>query len=486
MICIPKLCYDYINEPFAREDTVSIASLCGEFRFDYEGYTVIVNGKSCPVRLCRESAVPFNQPWPGYQRPLDQTEEAGYITFSADEEVTLRVECAASFERATVRPLSKGVEVSRQGNMVEFTLKEHGGYVLELDDCHHCLHIFYNPIKEYHEKATYHFGPGIHFAGIITLKDNESVYIDEEAIVFGSVNSLGAKNIRIFGGGVLHGGTERRIFEHCYENFTKGTIRLYNSKNIVIEDVILQDSATWILSLFNCRDVVIDGIKTVGHWRYNTDGIDVVNTSNVCIKNSFIRSFDDTVTLKAIYGWDQPIENIVTEHCVLWCGWGRNCEVGLETDAPEYRNIVFRDCDLIHNSKAAIDIQNGSGGEVHHILFEDLRVEYQTATLPEIVQKAPEQVYAPEKMGVPALIVAENKAFYTYTRFGDVHDITYRNIQVFAEEGVPAPPVRFQSRDAGVVFRGFTVEGVTWNGEPVGMDFFDVTVENAKEIQWEN
>lgn len=484
MLYIPKLPHTYCNEPYQKEDTVTPE--IGSFQFSYTGYTVRVNGRPCPVRFCRESAAPFNRVWPGYQRPLDQTEEAGYITFSADEPVTLQVECAAKFEHATLRPLSKGVELKREGSHIEFTLQEQGGYVLELDDAHHALHIFYNPIKTYSEKATYHFGPGIHFAGYITLRDNESVYIDEEAIVFGSINSLGAKNIRIFGGGILHGGTEQRIFPHCYENFTKGTIRLYNSENIVIEDVILQDSANWILSLFNCRGVVIDGIKTIGHWRYNTDGIDVVNTSDVVIKNSFIRSFDDTVTIKAIYGWNQPIENIVTEHCVLWCGWGRNCEIGLETDAPEYRNIVFRDCDLIHNSSACIDIQNGSGGEIHDILFEDLRVEYQATTLPSQIQRSDDQRYHADGMGLPRLIVAENKTFHTYTSFGDIHDITYRNIQVFAEEGVPAPKIQFISRDPQIILRRFNINNVTWNGTPVPMNFFDITIENAKEIKWEN
>ena len=484
MVQIPRLCLDCIGEAFCREHAISAAEYGGIYRFEYEGYTVTVNGLPCPVRLCRESAIPFNRPWPGYQRPLDQTEEAGYVTFSADQEVTVRVECAASFERATVRPLSKEVSVRRSGQTVEFTLKEHGGYVLELDDMHNALHIFFNPIKTAEKEATYSFGPGVHFAGIITLKDGESVYIDPEAIVFGSINSLGAKGIRIFGGGVLNGSTERRILEHCYENFTKGTIRLYHCTDVVIEDVILQDSATWVLSLFHCDGVTIDNLKTVGHWRYNTDGIDVVNTSNVVIRNSFIRSFDDTVTIKAIYGYDRPVENIRTEHCVLWCGWGRTCEIGLETDAPEYRNIVFRDCDLIHNSKVALDVHNGSGGELHHIYFEDLRVEYSTATTREIVQRSDEQVYGETEIYAPCLIAALNKKFHIYETAGMIHDIYFRNIQAVAEDGVPVPEVIFSSFDPAVVLHGFYVDGVTWNGQPVPFDFFDVTVENAEDIQW--
>jgi hypothetical protein len=42
-----------------------------------EHYELRVNGQAVPVYACRVSAVPFNQVWPGYQRPLDQTELAG-------------------------------------------------------------------------------------------------------------------------------------------------------------------------------------------------------------------------------------------------------------------------------------------------------------------------------------------------------------------------------------------------------------------------
>src|SRR5271157_3515454 len=43
-----------------------------------EDYELRVNGQPVPVCACRVSAVPFNQVWPGYQRPLDQTEIAGF------------------------------------------------------------------------------------------------------------------------------------------------------------------------------------------------------------------------------------------------------------------------------------------------------------------------------------------------------------------------------------------------------------------------
>ena len=75
-------------------------------------FEVKINEIPCEVRECRVSAIPFNRPWPGKQRPYNQSESAGFISFSADEKVEIRVKRKQSFEKALIRPISKNVEVN--------------------------------------------------------------------------------------------------------------------------------------------------------------------------------------------------------------------------------------------------------------------------------------------------------------------------------------------------------------------------------------
>ena len=77
---------------------------------------------------------------------------------------------------------------------------------------------------------------------------------------------------------------------------------------------------------------MLDNIKVFGQWRYNTDGIDIVNSQNITVKNTFVHSFDDTICIKGIDRYiHADCEYILVENCVLWCDWGRCCEFGFET-----------------------------------------------------------------------------------------------------------------------------------------------------------
>lgn len=466
----------------------------GEYEIIPPDYSVTINGKTCPVRECRVSAIPFNCIWPGHQRDKSQSERAYFITFNADEPVNITVKCLREFKTAVVRPLSKKIETERIGDTVQFTLTQNGNYVFELDDFHFALHIFYNKINKYPEKenSTYYFGPGVHKPLLLNLKSNESVYIDPEAIVFTTVYAENAENIRIFGGGILDNSCQERIDDTCLGNYPIGNIRMYNCRNITIEDVILKDSANWVCALFNCKDVVIDNIKIIGQWRYNTDGIDLTNSSNVKIKNSFIRSFDDSICIKAANG-HTVCEDFEIENCVLWCDWGKTLEIGLETAADEYRNIYYKNCDLIHNSNGALAISNGNYAEIHDIFYENINIELQDYIREQVYQEYDAMEYKDNgKTFVPYAIKISNlKMSLSYNEVfaderdakpGYTHDIHFKNILIFCDSGI-IPSIYLHSYSPDAVLENVYIENLVVNDEKVtALANLDITSENTRDI----
>ena len=290
--------------------------------------------------------------------------------------------------------------------------------------------------------------------------------------------------------------TEERVTEHCYENHTKGNFRIYNCENIDVSDVILTNSSTWVMSMFDCKNIHIDNVKIVGHWRYNTDGIDVVNSENVLIENCFIRSFDDTISIMAIYDYQKPIQNITVDNCVLWCGWGKTCEVGIETDGVEYKNIVFRNCDLIHNSGGAMCISNGNQADMHDILFENMSVEFQSDTMPQVMQQEDKQKYDDGGKTMPPYAIRNIIGTYAIRKkcrdgilreiskqLGDVHDVMYRNINIYIDDGSLKPIILIKTPNCEKKMRNFKLENIYINGKKAeSLDDFETQFKNVESV----
>jgi polygalacturonase len=156
-------------------------------------------------------------------------------------------------------------------------------------------------------------------------------------------------------------------------------IYMKNAMNANISGIILRDPHMWTVVPTNSDSSVIDNLKLIGLWRYNSDGIDVVNSTNVTIKNTFIRAFDDNIAIKGLKSaYDAQhniIKNIVVDNCVLWNDWGRPIELGLETVADTIKDITFRNCFVPHFTWIAIDIQNGDRGYVKDVRFENISIE---------------------------------------------------------------------------------------------------------------
>ena len=449
------------------------------FRPTSDDYAVSLDGTSVEVRACRESRIPFNRVWPGRQRPLDQTERASYLAFEAEGPVSCRVVPKHSFAKAVVRPLSKGLKPTVVDGSISFTIPKPGYYVLETDGPHKALHVFMEPPRDFPERnaATLSYGPGMHMAGLVRLKDHDRVYIDRDAIVFGCFTGENVKDVKIFGHGVIDGRVCERVFEGCYSPLQLSCLRFHGSRDITVDGPILMDSPNWVLAFFGCEDVDVRHVKIVGQWRYNTDGIDICNSRRVAVRDSFVRSFDDTISIKGIPPLkDLPVEDVTVERCVLWCGWGKTIEPGVETWAPYYRNVRFSDCDLIRNAHSALNISAGGTAVMENFLFDDIRVEMQTDNQPMVYHGSDGQKYDGDgRKSFPRLVKIDNTHYGPGKKepFGRVRNCTFRNVSVFSELGVPPPVVCVNAVSGSLPFENVCFENFSVNGTPAEWSAFN-------------
>ena len=473
-------------------------------------YRVWTGDVEVPVYTCRISAYPFNTWWPGHQRPMEQSEVVSFVNLVSDEPVSLDVEpLSGAYEKIMLKPYSKGVKVAKRGEKLAFSLAENGGYVLELDDYHNCLYIFNNKhvLCEDPDTVTHYFGAGVHNAGKITLHSNESVYVDKDAYVYGCIFAENAENIRVFGNGIFDDSRETRIDERCYIPTTNGNIKFYDCRNVSIEGVGFTDSAIWCVNLFHCFDVKLDGVNVFGQWRYNTDGIDIVNCQRVHIQSCFVHSFDDSITIKGIVEYGETANtDMLIENCVIWCDWGKALELGLETACEEYTRITFRNCDVIRGGNIACDVQNGDCARVHGILFEDIRLELESSYTPHVYQKNDEQAYepdAPYEIAAVAYFTNAGRFREAYAfledplppltvgpkegepEFAAMQNITVRNVQVYcderilAERGTDAVFVRVTNGVQGSAVSGILFENIMLNGVKVPPEKLNLKVRGA-------
>ncbi len=465
-----------------------------------ERYTVSFDGKPADVMAARVSAVPFNCSWPGQQRPLDQTELAGFVRCESSGPVEVCVTVQEPFEEICLRPLQKKIALYTEGRTVRFTLPGPGQYTLEPNDFHQALHLFVAPecALPAMDDNTLYYGPGIHEIGLVELHSNQTVILDADAVVYGGFVAFGAHNITITGTGVLDGSREKRtsdtrliaansaeglpgedeifldndrlrtfIREHQVLN---GCIRLYNCSNCTVKHLTCRDSSTFTIVPAACDNVLIDDVKLIGMWRYNSDGIDLFNCSNCVIRNSFLRNFDDCVVIKGIYGWGhRSNENILVENCVVWCDWGRALEIGAETNAAEYANLLFRNCDVLHGTWLQLDVQHHNDASIHDVTFDDIRCEYTRHQLPLKMQDSLQQTYeeASAIFPQPALLGA---FFYDMGLFGAPHGhekmqrLRFTNIQVLCDEEVPMPPCQFKGMNEENAICDVVLDGIWRNG----------------------
>ncbi|MBQ1552447.1 MAG: hypothetical protein IIZ66_02775 [Clostridia bacterium] len=446
----------------------------------YEGMRVTLDGVEAQCYRARVSAVPFNRVWPGHQRPLEQTELAPFISFDMTAPVDVTVSAGREVGEAVVRPLAKGIVPRVEDGKVSFTVREPGQYSLELDGRHHNLHLFANAaaqtaeLEREAETATYSFGPGVHRLGErIRLKSGESVYIAPGAVVYGDIEATDARDVRVFGGGVLDGSLIDRN-DSCCDMRREGLVHFTRCKGVVTEGVTLRDSCLWTVTCINCENLLFRNVKVIGMWRYNADGFDFVNSRNAVVSGCFLRTFDDTVVLKGLCLGDRSIEkmnmeNYLIENCVLWCDWGGAMEVGAETVCDEYVNIAWKNCDIIRTDQGAMRLHCGDRAYVHNVSYDGIRVEYSKYDRKSVYQRSDDMVYDPgdEPAHDDLLRCSLECGLWSPDMIaGNIRDVVCRDITVYKDEEVSSPACRFNGFDERHTIERVRLENVTLDGAP--------------------
>ena len=478
-------------------------------------FDVSINGETTTPWYCRVSAMPYNTVWPGPQRPIEQSEVASFISFEMQEPVQLHLKAWKDFSEAVVRPLSKGIRPEVSGREITFTVTEPGAYTVELDGMNNALHIFANPLTDFGVDKTApnvrYYGPGIHEIGELELNDGETLFVDGGAVLYGSVSVFHKKNVRIVGYGVIDNSREERTTDKLliavdYEKgldlrdeavlrqyirdnkVLGGCVHLYSCQDCEITGVITRDSSTFAYIVANCDRVNCAWIKTIGMWRYNSDGIDLFNSRYVRIANGFFRDFDDCIVLKGIKGWDRADQHHITvTGCTVWCDWGSALEVGAETCADEYSDIVWENCDVIHASHVMMRTHNTDRAHIHNMRLQNIRCEFSPYDLEPVYQEDMNNAYDAYKAhGVPTLISSPvYDGIYSNDHIlGKTSDVQYRNIAIFGPEGMKLPRCSFGGQDSEHCNRRILLENFTFNGrrlKPEELEiekdaFSDVTV----------
>ncbi len=289
----------------------------------------------------------------------------------------------------TVRPLSAGIAASIAADHRSVSFRVGGALPLTVefnDDITRVVHLFgYAPEKDVPTPETPHvrfFGPGIHRAGLMDLKDNETLYLAPGAWVMGNVRSVGTRNVTIRGRGVLDGseiqGPSGAGVQIPGGDGMRNMVYLERTVGARIEGITLFNcDSAWTVYMTGTTGTRVDGVRILNpSARYGDDGFDIVSSTDVLVENIFVRTNDDCVVVKNL--GDVDTHGITVRHAVLWNmpTGGNGLEIGFETRNKPIHDVHFQDIDLIHVERgSAISIHNGDAATVEDVTYDDIRVE---------------------------------------------------------------------------------------------------------------
>jgi polygalacturonase len=172
-------------------------------------------------------------------------------------------------------------------------------------------------------------------------------------------------------------GTDMRRYYRKESAQNAYMFNLNGCTNFLLTDVTIINTPFWAVRLNDCNKVFIRSIQIYSDLEkgVNSDGIDLVSTSNVTISDCIIATADDSIVIKTIARDGKKAivsENIAVTNCILTSS-STALMIGTETEA-DIRHVVFSNC-VIRNSNKGFGINVQDGATVSNVIFSNLTIE---------------------------------------------------------------------------------------------------------------
>jgi len=316
----------------------------------------------------------------------------GYFDFNPNHEVEVVVTSKNAFGSYEILPKSDKISSVREGNTIRFRTKKTDKAITIVFDNNYkgnVLHIFANSIDtnaptESSDDLIY-FGRGYHdlaasHGGRLNIYGNQKVYIAGGAVVNGTIGIESGNQAILSGRGILMKSTSGDV-----------VLSVSYAQSATIDGVIIRSHryGGWTVGFHVASNVTVRNAKVVSTRYASTDGFDIVNSNNINFNNVFIRSCDDAIAIKGLLEGNpanNPAnENMYFENLQLWNDCNNGICLGAETRAQYYKNIHFKNVDVLFSyddrdnheqldERSVMSIVCLEGTYFSDILFENFRV----------------------------------------------------------------------------------------------------------------
>ena len=270
----------------------------------------------------------------------------------------------------------------------------------------------------------------------------------------------GAHNVRISGRGTIDGeGTHLRARRNAVPNL----LRVRNSSDVTIGDVLFRNAAAWSLHAVASENVAFRNVKVINdRENLNTDGIDVDMCSGVDIDRAFVHTKDDAICLKATRngGLSGDVRRVTVTNSLV-SSRDAALKVGTESEAAVFADIRFESNHVFDSGRAtSVVVRDGAtyervtfrgvdvGPNVDHLVEQVIGVRDPDARLGAIHDLAFEDVVAPS-FTPPA------SNWTWYAQFRPSHPGPNEAVNVF------------EGADETHAVQGLRLKGVVVNGRPL-------------------